>query len=314
MAAVLLALLADNAVAQQPYSIAVMGDLPYIRSESDRAKYLPRYERLLANIDSANVQVVIHLGDFTTGPLCGDSTVDLRYREFSRSRHPFVYIPGDNDWRDCGRGGFDPLERLSNLRRVFFQGNESLGQNRIALTRQSANPAYRKFRENVRWTMGNELYVALNVTGSANNIGNVERPNAEYVERNAANIAWLREAFACASKEQRRGIAIFIQANPGLEGLPENRKAGWARGFEDFNRELRTLAIAFGKPVLLVHGDTHYFRVDIPYYDAHREIVPNITRVEGFGDYNYHWVRISVDPKDPHVFRITPEIIPENTR
>ena len=38
----------------------------------------------------------------------------------------------------------------------------------------------------------------------------------------------------------------------------------------------------------------------------------NFTRVETFGDPETHWVRVTVDPADPQLFRFNAEIIPKN--
>src|SRR5262245_19826017 len=55
-------------------------------------------------------------------------------------------------------------------------------------------------------------------------------------------------------------------------------------GFQDILLKLRELTIDFKKPVVLVHGDSHYFMVDKPLLDAHGRLVENFTRVETFGD------------------------------
>lgn len=290
------------ALPAQSYDAAVFGDMPYVRDEASRALYLPQYHALLDAIGRAPVEFAVHLGDYTTGTFCGDSTVNLRYREFQDFAKPLVFVFGDNDWTDCARGGFDPLERLDKLRQVFTQGNASLGREKIWLVRQSETPLYEKFRENVLWTAGNELYVALNLPGSRNNWGREAQPSVEYLERNAANLAFLRDAFARATREQRRGIAIFIQANPGLNSLPHDRNGEMTRGFDDFLRELQQLTVSFGRPVVLFHGDTHYFRIDKPLVDGRGHAISNFTRVETFGHPNYYWVRLHVDPADPDLF------------
>ena len=91
-----------------------MGDVPYS---------YPQANLLDAMIDVMNAQqlaFVVHVGDITsgTGP-CGDEWLDERRRQFARFRHPFVLLPGDNEWTDCHRGGFDPLERLAKWRSLF---------------------------------------------------------------------------------------------------------------------------------------------------------------------------------------------------
>ena len=69
---------------------------------------------------------------------------------------------------------------------------------------------------------------------------------------------------------------------------------------------------------MLVHGDTHYFRVDKPMIlDDQRgarrgSVVERFTRVELFGYPEAHWVRATVDPADPNVFSFRPEIVRAN--
>jgi predicted phosphodiesterase len=309
------ALLSGACASTQQYSIAVIGDLPYVHDEAERQTYLPRYDRLLANLNASDVKLVVHLGDFTTGPFCGDSVVNQRYGEFERSTHPFLYIFGDNDWTDCARGGFDPLERLDNLRRVFTQGNTTLGRTKMAVIRQSADAKYAKYRENVRFVMGSELYITLNVQGSNNGWGRSEQPTAEHIERNNADLDWLRQGFEIATREHMRGVVVFMQADPGTEDMPWKRKPADLKGFVPLINELSRLAIAFGKPVMLFHGDSHYFRIDHPFNDpATGRVIANLTRVEAYAHPNYHWLRLVVDRRDREVFRIVREIIPEHAR
>ena len=42
---------------------------------------------------------------------------------------PVLYTPGDNEWTDCHRrraGGFDPRERLTRLRQMFYDESSVL--------------------------------------------------------------------------------------------------------------------------------------------------------------------------------------------
>lgn len=61
----------------------------------------------------------------------------------------------------------------------------------------------------------------------------------------------------------------------------------------------------------LAHGDSHYFRVDMPRMVT-RGFLKNLTRVETFGALNVHWIRVTVDPRTPEVFRFDAEIIEAN--
>ena len=76
----------------------------------------------------------------------------------------------------------------------------------------------------------------------------------------------------------------------------------------------------FGKPVVLVHGDSHYFHIDKPLPqpaggnpDGNRATrLTNFTRVETFGSPDVHWVSGTVAEKNPEVFSFTPEVVDAN--
>ena len=89
---------------------------------------------------------------------------------------------------------------------------------------------------------------------------------------------------------------IVWQADPGFDtfgfqGAPKRDSKTLVEtdanpdGFHDILSRLRDLTIAFEKPVVLVHGDSHYFIVDKPLLDAQGRRVENFTRVETFGDH-----------------------------
>jgi hypothetical protein len=74
------------------------------------------------------------------------------------------------------------------------------------------------------------------------------------------------------------------------------------------------LTEAFQGQVVLVHGDSHYFKIDKPINrSTGGGVLANFTRVETFGARNTHWVRARIDPDDPNLFVIEPRIVPGNT-
>jgi hypothetical protein len=306
------------------FRVAILGDMPYPGAGSPELAWaMAAYRAVLDTIAAERVAFVVHVGDIT-GANCSDSLYAQRQREFAVMPHPLVYTFGDNEWTDCARdttevrGGRDPLERLARLRALFTQGDTSLGRPAMPLERQSDDHGYHAFRENVRWSQGGVLFLTLHVTGSNNNRGRAPTPPAEYVERNAADLAWLRASFAQAQQDGRRGVAIFMQANPFV--APAAPPAGAPpqpppNGFTDLLSELRRLALAFGKPVALVHGDTHHFRVDQPFVDTTTGLaVTNLTRAETYGDPNHHALLMTVDPTAPNLFRFEPLVVPANAR
>jgi hypothetical protein len=322
-----LALLAGCAGTPERFQFALIGDQQYdAHSEA-------QFPRLMDDIDRAEIEFVVHLGDFKAGlaMLCDDKLFERRKDEFDASRHPFIYTPGDNEWTDCHNpkaGGYEPLERLAKLREIFFAESRSLGRRKLEVRRQGDDPRYSKFRENLRWRRANVLFVTVHMVGDNNNLGRTAAGDAEYRERDAANLAWLRETFETAKREGAAAVAIFTQANPRFErGYPAGRVRALgigavpktASGFSDFLSMLEQEVVAYGKPVLFLHGDTHYFRVDKPLFrtgesgpgDRGRQ-VENFTRVEVFGFPDAHWVRISVDPGDPSVFSFKEEIVQAN--
>jgi hypothetical protein len=68
-------------------------------------------------------------------------------------------------------------------------------------------------------------------------------------------------------------------------------------------------AVAFGRPVAFVHGDTHRFRIDRPLKTAAGQVVESFTRVEVHGSPVVAWVRGRVDPHDPRVFSFRSEFL-----
>ena len=318
------------------FEFGLVGDVPY-----DARREL-EFANVMRGLDSADLAFVVHDGDFWWDgatwtekagglPPCSDQAFQNRLALAQSSRHPFIFVPGDNEWADCHRAKprpYDPLERLATLRQTFFQGDQSLGRRTLRLTRQSEDARYAKFRENVRWAYGDVLFVALHVIGSNNNLGRTPEMDAEHTERMAANLAWMRQAFDLAVRGGSRAVMIIAQADPRFEtswpsdmqqqymlaglGL-KSPAARSATGFDGFLAALEKETLAFGKPVVYVHGDSHLFRIDKPLVGSKsRRIIENFTRVETFGFPYTHWVRAIVDPGDPRVFSFREEIVKEN--
>ena len=293
------------AASAKPVSFGLFGDTPYTRWE--RAQ-LPD---MMAEMDGDDLAFVVHDGDIKDGgSVCSDEVLRDMLGVFQASRHPLIYVPGDNEWTDCHRksnGSYDPVERLDKLRELFFASDKSLGQQTLALQRQSRDPAFARYRENVRWEAGGALFVGLNVPGSQNNFHGTTRsggPVPEFTQRSAANRVWLAQAFAHARAKKLAGVLIVIQANPGFEALSAGKT--WP-GYRDFLNQLRDETVAFGKPVVLVHGDSHWQQIDQPLLDAAgQELVKNFTRVETFGFPFMGWVKATVDVADPQVFQFSP--------
>jgi len=278
------------------FEIGLIGDLPYTDEEERKT------EVLFGEMDSERLAFVVHVGDIKSGSApCTDEILFREKERFDSSAHPLFYVPGDNEWTDCGRTGYDPLERLERLREIFFEGDESLGQETIPLAHQGTD-----YPENVRWSYGGVTFLGLNVPGPNNNY---EGTSGEYESRNEANLEWLREGFERAAADGSSALMVFFQANPGFELPPEERT-----GYNDLLSALEEETVAFDRPVVLVHGDTHIQRIDRPMTSSTSgERVENFTRVETFGSPEVGWVRAGVDTSDPEVFAFRPDTVEDNT-
>lgn len=281
-------------------AFALMGDTPYSTRE------VQQLDELIDQLNREELAFVVHVGDITSGRgPCTDEWFEARKRQFDRIRHPFVLLPGDNDWTDCHRSGMDPLERLSRFRQLFEAGDESLGQRKMPLERQSGDPRFSEYREHMRWIAGNVLFVGLNVQGSNNNLGRTPLMDEEYRRRMAAVSEWLDEAVKLTGDRELAGLVILSQANPDFE--EHWRTPGAPDGFVEFRDMLLAVARRLGKPILFVHGDTHRYRLDRPLEDPESgERIANFTRLEVYGSPWVRWVRGMLYPTGPAPFSVAP--------
>jgi hypothetical protein len=257
------------------YSFALMGDTPYSYAQANLL------DSLIDRVNAEPLAFAAHVGDITSGQgPCGDDWLLERKRQFERFRPPFVLLPGDNDWTDCHRTGFDPMERLAKWRQLFCIAVEVPG-----FTRQPG-----EYCENVRWERDDIVFAGLNVPGSNNNLGRTAEMDAEHARRMAAVFAWLDEA----EQRMRAGktLVILMQANPFL------RPRG-ADGFATLRARLARLGRAHPGKVLLVHGDTHLYRDDEP--------LPGLRRVEVPGAPQVRWLRATASDQG---LRIEPTELP----
>ena len=288
-------------VQAETWRFAVICDTPY--NDRERRE-LPV---MLEDIADEHPDFIVHVGDFKhSEDRCSDEIFIDRQRLFNRSRVPLVYVPGDNEWTDCKRliaGHYDERERLGKLRQFFFAEPVSLGRSTIALERQSS-----AFPEHQRWRLGPVLFVTLNVPGPNNNFGKGRDASAEYLSRNPAVIDWLKQGFATARREHAAAIVVVMQGNPGFKHFA----AGLGHsGYRELLENLRSETLDFAGQVLLVHGDTHWQRIDHP-LRSEGAPVANFTRLESFGYPFMGWVKVIIDSETPGLFRF--EVRPYQAR
>jgi hypothetical protein len=247
------------------FQIGLIGDTGY---NADQQSQLLAVRAQMATFPLA---FVVHDGDIDkAGGACSDGALRSVLKVFNGFAAPFIYTPGDNEWQDCS----DPRGRLDAIRRTFFSTDKSLGQRRLTLERQ---PTY---VENARWSGGGVYFATLNVPGP---IGGMD---------NTAEVAWLNATFDLAEATGSPGVMIIWQDNP-FDGTADQTLVA----------TLKNRTVAFARPVVLVHGETHSYSLSHPWED-----VANFTRLETYADLQAdHWVRVTVDPGSVKVFSFTTE-------
>jgi hypothetical protein len=273
--AFLLALVLGVPASAAQFAFAAFGDVPYNAAED------LQLVGMIAEMNREPLAFVMHVGDFKGGHVeCSDELFLQRREWFGLSHHPFVFIPGDNEWVDCRRPHWarrDPLERLGKLRELFFAEDTTLGQRTLRVERQTR----RGYPEHLRWTIEDVVFATLNVPGHDNNA----RMPQESARRTAAVLDWMREVFAAARKRKHPAVVLGLQANP------------WFRpaAFETILATLAEEAQRYSGSVLVVHGDTHWYRFDQPLVDPQSgRKVENVTRLEVHGSPFVNWVHVTV--------------------
>lgn len=263
--------------------VALLGDTPYSQA------YANLLDGTIDEINRARPAFVVHLGDITSGlGPCTDEWFEARRIQFARFAAPFVLVFGDNEWTDCHRSGFDPLERLAKLRRLFHSNTPNLA----GFARQSPGRP-----EHARWVRGRTLYLTLNVPGSNNNLGRSPQMDAEHADRMQAVLAWLNEAVTIAAAPRFDALVVMMHADPGFEG--GRNLHGLPDGYAGLRAALERDARRLAKPLIVAHGDTHRFRYDRPVAG-----IPDLVRIEVDGWPALGWVHLQAASKGTAPVRV----------
>jgi Calcineurin-like phosphoesterase len=290
-------------------TIAVIGDTPY------GPEQLTAFPALVGAVNAdPDEEAALHLGDIKNGSsLCTDAYFEQIHGLFESFRDPLLFTPGDNEWTDCHRannGSYLPTERLAKLRATFFpKPGRSLGRRTKFVDSQAEVAGFAPYVENQLWKQSKVVFSMVHVVGSNNDLvpwfGAAETAEqralrlAEYDSRLAAALDWLDRTFALAASSDARGVVVAMQADMW---------SGAARdGFNAIVQRLADRASAFGRPVLLLEGDTHDYLVDQPLAGGSpthgvSTAAPNVTRVVVEGETASEWLRLTVDPRAAQLF------------
>ncbi len=280
------------------FTFGVFGDGPYYGIEEGR------FRRMLTDVDASNAAFLLHVGDIIWYPCSDEKFLSVR-ESLGALDMPVVYTPGDNEWTDCHElkpGGYDPLDRLAAIRRIFFADTSWNNASSLALRSQAADSQWATFVENVQWELGGILFTTIHVVGSDNALddfeGRTEASDREVATREAAALAWMDAAFAEARRRDARAVVLAIHADPDFEGRWQTQAA-----YGRLKTRLAELATQWARPVLFIHGDNHEFTVDRPLmHPGTRDTVRNVTRLETMGSPDIGWVRVIVDTIGPDLF------------
>lgn len=326
----------------QRFNIAVIGDWPYSQNLLDNAPRLissVNADRSVARLIHVGD---LHSGSMPCTsadilPPIAKSNPGWNqwvYARFQQIRVPVVYTPGDNEWADCHKSKQSssgaPLKELGAVRRLFFaRPGTTLGlhDKRVLSQAQAfdtAHPEDAQFVENVMWEQSDVMFVTVNMPGGSNNDNEVTAPWTtvkngngvveiypqdaqlnEHTQRTAADLRWLEQAFATATRKHDRAVVIALQADMW------DTEAALAQ-YTPFVTRLADLSVSFRRPVLLLNGDSHLFKDDRPLVDPssasgmiHNTVaVPNLRRITVQGALNMpaEWLRVTIDPNTPQVF------------
>ena len=292
-----------SCAADEPYDFAIIGDLPYNAFER---RQLPA---LLSEIERGANRFVVHVGDIKAGSArCDDATLQEAQRLLDGSPLPLIYTPGDNEWADCHRkaaGGFEPLERLEALRRLFFASPQSLGRQTFPVARQSAEPGFEDFVENQRWQHGPVLFLTIHIVGGNNALRPRQAGSAQHAfrTRERANLAWLAAGFKEALAARLGAVVVFIHGNPRLEQYRNGKREN---GYTTFLQQLDEASRSFPGQVVLVHGDTHKQSIELAPVNARPSArASRVTRIETHGHPFMGWVQVSVRPHESPLLRFS---------
>lgn len=274
-------------------TFVVIGDTPY--SQEDELLL----EKAIPTIKMGGYPFVIHIGDYKGGRAECTSDHDERHKRLFEELKPIpmIYTPGDNEWTDCDRhkmpGSEQPysdLHRLALIREMFFAKPPEVPDS-FELEQQITETE----RENMTWVSDDIRLLTLHVTGTNNGRDWVTGdPFAMALEavnrRDKVNLRWLRDSFAKAKRDNAKAVIIAMQGDPNdIENKPKdvmcetvaNSDKHGCDAFTDLRAGIRDEALSFGKPVLVIHGDTAYFNMK-QYFNG--EGAPNLWILNAAGD------------------------------
>lgn len=299
---------AAHAQNSDPLTFAVIADA--LARPADEA---PVRQMLDAIGRDRDIAFIVYDGNVKgSAEACRDSIYQSRRDLLDTSRAPLVLLLGQHDWADCGlthSGAYDPVERLDFVRQLFFTDADSLGQQPLALSRESDVARFRSFREIVRWQAQGVAFIGLNAPSPNNHYLTAGGRNGEFEDRAVATTFWLEHAAESARRSGLRALVILLQGDPDFARYERRDRFAWLRfsrttpprdGFLELKRSLVKAAETFRGPVIVIHRteaqEPNGFHIDQPLRNDKGLTVTNLTRVAlALKKPQSQWLEVSTD-------------------
>ncbi|NBP40081.1 MAG: hypothetical protein EBS54_08170 [Betaproteobacteria bacterium] len=283
-----------------PFSVALIGDSPYGAAYGDTAQLKANPAFIAAVGRDTTLSMALHVGDIHSGKeFCTESFNRTIFDQWKAFTLPLVYVPGDNEWADChkakeGGGTYsastgsinyvttdggsyakgDPIANLALIRSIFFSTpGKTLGAamevRSQAVDYDRAYPSDAQFVENTWFEKNSVVFMTLNIPGGSNNDNDIwygaptmsDAQKQEVATRTAANLRWIDSVFSKAMAINATAVLIQVQADMwDQDGVNKVHLTE----YKQFIDKIASNTKAFGKPVLLVNGDSHNYRSDNP--------------------------------------------------
>lgn len=269
-------------VSSHQVEFVVMGDMPSLPRDKVT---LQKLQVLIPQFDK-QPDVLIHYGDLISGAeSCTDNLIKQRKAQMA-SFLPgrVVYTPGDNEWTDCDRKHlkvrFSELERLAYLRLLFGE-DKNMTKDLSHLVRQKDLP------ENSMWRINGLQMGTLHIVGTNNGRVNILKDNVDEAldeadRRNHLNLVWLKNLFRKAVLAE--GLVIIFHADiyrfKGDAPACSKTNRIKCNPYKNIRDAIETMAASYGKPVLIIHGDTNAYCFNQPLKET-----PNLWHFNGPGDF-----------------------------
>lgn len=251
-----------------PVVFTAIGDVPY--NDEQRTDLI---NMVIDHNAKSTSEFIIHVGDIKAGAdPCDEEVYDDVSTILKGFDTPTFIILGDNEFNDCE----DPVQGLEYWNQYFLNFHENWPFE-PAITYQAERT------ENFSWVQDKVLFIGINLVGS------VVHDEEEWNERLADN-ALLIEQLLETHTDDTEAVVIFAHAN--IVNLEPQK-------FDDFTTRFRTSAATYGKPILFLQGDGHFWLENRPWAEK------NILRVQINGGSEAVQVTVDTSKENPFIFNRT---------